>query len=250
MSWDYNYRIDGTQLSTYAKVVRIMDTVAPLRARNPQVPWMPGNYSDPDKVPGPARVYLDTLVRWTNSAGAVTHGNGEAGHMAENLAAIAALLRKHTALPLLQRNDPDKGQVSREVELIGTPSRISERNYFRWPLVAYPYWLGAARTGLGTPSLSNLGDAVSYAAVITFTGGTNGKLTNSTDGSGISFSGTLATPVVVDCATGEVTQGGSPADALVEYDTGYPMRFVPGSNTLALTGGGTVSIDLQDAWHV
>lgn len=119
----------------------------------------------------------------------------------------------------------------------------------RWS-AAIPYWRELPILASGSPPTYNPGgNAPVTDAVITFTGGTDPRLTNNTTGDWIELSGTLASPVVVDVGARTVTQGGSPVLDLFSRNLRRWMTFRPAANSLTLTGGGSVSIAGYRKWY-
>jgi hypothetical protein len=103
-------------------------------------------------------------------------------------------------------------------------------------------WYGGTVTiAAGTSTI--LGTARTRRMTITFTGGTNPSLTNSTTGDSVTWTGTVGgTPVVISNETITALQGATNVSGGLSHSRTYPMTLQPGSNTLVLTGGGSVSI--------
>jgi hypothetical protein len=110
-------------------------------------------------------------------------------------------------------------------------------------------WYGPTAT-VTTGSVTILGDVRTHRMTITFTGGTNPTLTNSTTGDSLTWTGTVGgTPVVVDVEAMTATQGVTDVSGALVWNRTYPMTFRAGSNTLAVTGGGTVSTAYAPAYQ-
>lgn len=104
-------------------------------------------------------------------------------------------------------------------------------------------WYGASTTiADGTHTVT--GTARTRRMTITFTGGTSPTLTNSTTGDVLAWTGGAVggTAVVVDVETITATQGVTNVSGALTHSRTFPMTLLPGSNTLVLTGGGSVSI--------
>lgn len=112
-----------------------------------------------------------------------------------------------------------------------------------------PYWRELPALAAGSPpTYTPGGNAPVTDAVLTFTGGSPARLTNNTTGDWVELSS--ATPAVtVDVGARTVVQSGSSALDLFTRNRRRWMTFVPGSNSLTLTGGGTVSIAAYRKWH-
>ena len=87
MAWtDWTYKAgspEGTleSLSDYCLSVRIVaENIVGKRGKNPTVDYRHGEWSSPRKYIRAANVTLETVLRYTNSAGVVTHADGAAGH--------------------------------------------------------------------------------------------------------------------------------------------------------------------------
>ncbi len=141
MAFDYTYQAgdDGgsfTDLLDHAKVVRLLtEGFAGRRGTNVQIPYRDGEYSAPQKFLMSRNLLLETQLRYTNAAGAITHGNGAAGHAYENLAALKELLGSGSEnLRMLRRNDPDGGAVETAIECLFNVEAIDRRFVFTWIL--------------------------------------------------------------------------------------------------------------------
>jgi hypothetical protein len=109
-------------------------------------------------------------------------------------------------------------------------------------------WYGAAVT-IGTGTSSVTGDVRTRKMTVTFTGGTNPALTNSTTGEVLTWTGTVGgTPVVVDVQAMTATQGATDVSDKLSWSGTYLMTLRAGSNTLSLAGGGSVSVAYSPAY--
>jgi hypothetical protein len=108
-------------------------------------------------------------------------------------------------------------------------------------------WFGPSTTITGTATVA--GDVRTRRMTVTFTGGTNPTLTNSTTGDVLTWTGAVGgTPVVVDVEAMSATRGVSNVSGALSWTRTYPMTLAAGSNTLGITGGGTVSIAYRPAF--
>jgi len=109
-------------------------------------------------------------------------------------------------------------------------------------------WYGPTTT-VADGSVTILGDVRTRRMTITFTGGTNPTLANSTTGDSVTWTGTVGgTPVVLDNETITATQGASNVSGALSHARTYPLTLKAGANTLVLTGGGSVSIAYSPAF--
>lgn len=103
-------------------------------------------------------------------------------------------------------------------------------------------WYGSAVT-IGSGASTIAGTARTRRMTITFTGGTNPTLTNSTTGDSVTWTGAVGgTPVVITNETVTAMQGATNVTGALSHTRTFPMTLQPGSNTLVLTGGGSVSV--------
>lgn len=228
------------------------------RGTNVEVPFLDGTLAQPVKYYDEKEFALAVTIFGCNTSGVVTHTNGAWAHIRENTSIMMGALYGEGSLISVRRADPaypGSGTVTLEAmcEVVDTiPVRL-ERNMgpltrlmvirFKMPT---PFWrVLPEKTGQTTPSVSNGGNAPVTDMVITFTGGTNPVLTNTTTSESITITDTMATPVIVDVGARTVTQSGSPADGLITPGTDNWMKFVPGTNALTLSSG-AVSIDFYD----
>jgi hypothetical protein len=89
-----------------------------------------------------------------------------------------------------------------------------------------------------------LGDARTRWMTVTFSGGVNPELTNTTTGDVLGWTGSPGgSDVVVDVSELTATRAGVDVSAAMSWQPRtFPMTLRPGPNTLVLTGGGAVSI--------
>jgi hypothetical protein len=110
-------------------------------------------------------------------------------------------------------------------------------------------WYGPSATVSATGAVTVLGDVRTRRMVITLTGGTNPTLTNTTTGDSLTWTGTVGgTPIVIDNQTITALQGATNVTGALSHSRTYPMTLKAGSNTLALTGGGSFSIAYYPAY--
>lgn len=108
-------------------------------------------------------------------------------------------------------------------------------------------WHGPAVTiGAGASVIG--GDVRTRRSVVTFTGGTDPTLTNTTTGDVLSWEGSPGAGVVVDVEDFTATQAGVDVSDGLSWGRTFPLTLRAGSNTLVLTGGGAVSVAYQPAY--
>ncbi len=244
-----------TSLSDYLSMVRLVSEFkAGMRGRAPRVLFSHGDAEVARRWHGRANLMLEGQVRWTNSAGAVTHGDGPAGHFYENLGAVVDLLAGEQGAPItLQRDAPHQGVVEIDGYLAGDPAPTQDRDVFLFPIQCpQPFWRGQARTGLTSPTITFGGNAPITDAVVDLTGGTNTRLTHTASGSYIQIDGALpAGGVRVDIGAGtcvKITGGTDYSNYLTVADPWW-IEFDPGGNAVSVSGGGSVSVDGYDKWR-
>ncbi len=263
-SWQWDYRagpVGGAQgfFVDYALSTRIVAEFATgRRGKNPVVEYRHGEYPTPRKYVRAANLVLETVLRYTNSTGTVTHTDGAAGHVMENLGHLKRLLGgNQNTLVRLQRDAPDQGIVYIDVELLGEATPSQNRFTFTWPLHApHPFWIGAADTANATPTWTVDGDAPIGDAVIKFTGTvTDARVTHSASGAYIEIAGALpAGGVEVDIGEGTCTKitGGADYSNYLVVNSPWWMELDPGINTVAVTqasGTPTVTADWYTQWR-
>lgn len=259
MAWDYNYRIDGQQLSDYALNTRVaQERKAPKRARNIVQPHAHGVAHIARPFYESWVIPLETLLRYTDDAGDVTHTNGEAGHVFENYKSIGALLSGRSATPpRLERNDPDKGEVEIPVANRAGASPGRPRHYISWPLLTLdPFWASATLKSQSDPvgsGITTLGDApVNESLIITFTGGSDPRLTNLTNGDYLEIDdASMSNPVVITIGVGTktVVQNSNNVRGKLIRNRPWWFELEPGANTFSLTGGGSCTVQYRDKWE-
>lgn len=109
-------------------------------------------------------------------------------------------------------------------------------------MAAYPFWQSETlHDETVTTSLVNAGNGRIGNAVITLGG--SASIANDEGDELVNLDGTA---IVVDVGARTVTQGGNPADNLLDVATGFWMRF--GRGTTTLTTAGTVDVEFRDHW--
>ena len=101
-------------------------------------------------------------------------------------------------------------------------------------------WYGASTTiAAGTSTV--LGDVRTRKMTVTVSAGTAPTVTNATNGSAFTVTGSTATPVVVDVLNQSATASGSDCSSRVSWSGTWPLQLEAGSNTLTISSG-TLSV--------
>jgi hypothetical protein len=255
MSWAFAYTIDTNAISDWCTAVRIATEVATFPRGEPIV--LPFHDAGVEGLLRPGSSFdipLEADLRYTNSAGAVTHVDGAAGHVYENRSNLLRYLTATDTRRWLQRTAPHQGAVEIPFRLI-TPATSGvphfRQLFFLRTLDAY--WREQTqRTGVNPiPTITNGGDAPVADAIYTFSGfnGTQ-RLTHTPSGDYIEIvADTTVNSVVVDLLAGTVTQAGSPVPTVSELSSPRGIWLQPGSNAMSLSGSGSVAVDLYEKWR-
>lgn len=254
--WDYDYQAgpagsltDLSDLCTYVRVVAEWSTGR--RGSNPIVQYRHGEYASPRKMVRATPVMLETGIRYTDAAGAVTHTDGKAGHVEENFDALKQLFGGGAGeLVRLQRTAPNQGTVYLDVEQLADALPSQSRSIIAWPLLApAPFWVGAADTGNTGATLTPAGSAPVGDAVVKILTGTDTKLVVDSTGDFIQIEGAVpAGGVAVDVGADTALRitGGADWSGHLRMSTAFELN--PGANAVTLSGG-TYSADWFTKWR-
>ena len=264
MSWDWDYQAGPIgsleDLGTYCLNTRIVsESAAGRRGSNPVIEYRHGEMSTPRKEVRSMDLLLETVIRYTNSSGLITHADGGAGHVMENLGHLKRIFGGpiQNALTRLQRNSPDQGTVYVDVEMLGEANPSQARHIFTWPLHApHPFWIGAADNNNATPTWTVGGDAPIRDAVIDFTGtASDPRVTHPASGAYIEIAGALPSGGIrVDIGAGTCVRisGGADWSQNLVVNKPWWMELDPGANAMAVTlasGAPTVTADWFTQWR-
>ena len=267
MSWTYSYAIDGTSLATYASSVRLLsEKRAALRGRDFELPWRQGARHTVDKYYRSVTMPLEFDLRYTNGSGVVTHADGAAGHVYENMQELKALMQSGQFV--LSRTAPHMGAQKLDIEV--TDEIIPTFPRFRYVALVtavFPFWAAStatttAQTFTGDTSMAVVqgGEVPHHAFTIDiFADGqpvTNVALENSTTGQTITYGATIdaGDTVTVDIGGGTVVHDSDGnVDAALSVTHAEWMRLNVGSNTINVTSdSGTRDFDVTfthaDLW--
>lgn len=264
MSWVYDYKAGPpgavlTSLLNYAAMVRIVSEWSDgYRGSDPIAQYVHGEESSPRKFHPAANLNLEILLLGTDSAGAVTHVDGAAGHYYENFSALKALLAgKQGSLVRLERTAPDLGDTYLDLWQVATVLPTQNRFTYSWPMRApRPFWVGAPDNANATPTFTVGGDAPIDDMVIDFTGTAGDpRLTHDDTGDWIEIAGALpAGGVRVDVGAGTCVRitGGTDYSNLLRVKAPWWMEFDPGANAVTVSqtsGAATVTADWFTKWR-
>ncbi len=254
MAWDYDYEAGPpggalTDLDTYCYEIRIKNEAAPgFRGRNPKVAYTHGEFSSPRKFHPASNVLLETWLRYTDAAGAVTHTDGRPGHVYENFDFVKKLLTgDQDSLIRLQRTAPEHGTVHMDVELLAAGRPTQADHIIGWPLHApHPFWIGAAASQQSPTTVTNNGSAPVGDAIIDIIGGTDGGISHDDTGDSVTIAGALPSGGVrvdVGARTAVRISGGADWSDNLVVNAPWWIEFDPGANAVTAVGGSTVTVD-------
>lgn len=108
-------------------------------------------------------------------------------------------------------------------------------------------WFGSAVTiAAGTHTI--LGDVRTRRMLVTVSAGTAPVVTNTTNGSSFTVSGSTGTPVVVDVENMSASDSGGDCSERLSWSGTWPLQLEAGSNTLTISSG-TLSVAYQPAYQ-
>lgn len=245
--WDYAIEADTEALDDYCdRVVVVTEGMANREDSNFKIPGLEGEAFFPNKLWDSGNVILNTFLRYSDPTGAVTHTDGAAGHVYENLSALKRIFGKN-GLVLLERTVPHYGVTQMEVELIQGPNEGSFPAHQVWVLKApKPFWLGTTPvviSGAGTHTPA--GDAPIDDMVVEFDG--NGRIT--IDGEWIEIVGSSGSNIMVDCGARTILQSTTARDRWFNPFSDRWLRLYGGrESTVAITGSVT-GLTYFPHWH-
>lgn len=213
-----------------------------------RIPHRDGIRLDP-QAPYSARTFtLKTVLRYTNSGGTITHGDGEAGHVYENLSLIRAELAG-TGLVTFTRTVPHWGNVRALVRLLDDPIPEGRNlHVVRWILtIPSGSWQDATETSQATTAVSTGGNTRIHDPIIEFAAAGTITHTNA-DGtvSSITAAAGPTYPVTVDVGAGTVLDNGSvDSRGDVTFTQPWWLRMDPDG---AQTFTGTATIKYRNRW--
>ncbi len=272
-TWVYDYEagpVGGpfVNLLDFADDVRtISEGDSPKRGGNIQIPYRDGEYSDPLKFRQGKVILLDCMVSYTDLNGLVTHTDGAAGHVYENLQSLKKLLGGDGAEVILRVDKPHMGALEAPVEYFGGIEAGGPRMRYIFPMrLLEGAWREQAVSTDTEASISSFphaytiltgGDTDIGDATITLTcvaAGDNPKLTIDTPGDELSASGSFSTAdiLIANLRTSTFTLQGL-STAVFRRNRAWYMRLPNDQAALGLTldadsGTWTAKIDWNNRW--
>jgi hypothetical protein len=263
MPWTaYNYQAGPkggalTPLSNLCTFVRVVDEgSAGKRGSNVPIQYFHGAREVPHKFTTEHLFGLECGMRYTDSAGTITHTDGAPGHVFDNLETLKRLLYGGRVMTTLQREAPDYGTVQIDVE-VAAPVTVSQNRFvFLFPLLAPdPFWHSTTLNSQSpSPSISVGGNApVDDAEIVFPAAAASPLLTHTASGATIQISGTVPSGGVrVYARTGHaarVSGGGDYSEFLV-LNKNYVLELDPGAtNSFTYSGGGSATIEWRNKWR-
>lgn len=249
----------GTQdLRTYGWEVQELGRTLPARrGENWTVPGVDGESYVSGKPWAAGAIDLRLIVRAVNATtGAVTTTSSE--HLEDNLDTVLGLLTGDRASLRTRtiQSDGTTGNPTREalIEVLEEVDVKASGPYNREMVVrchmATPFWRElpelTSENIVGTYDAG--GNAPITDAALTFSSGTDMRLTNNTNGDWVEFAGSAGT-TTLDLSGPVPTVTGTLSLADMTRKRRRIFRLEPGTNSIALTGGGSVASDHYTKWH-
>ncbi len=272
-TWVYDYEA-GPTAGPFTNLLDFCDEVltasegdAPKRGGNISIPYRDGVYSDPLKFRDNKIVFLDCMVSYTDAAGLVTHPDGSAGHIYENLQSLKKLLGGDGAEVTLRVDKPHMGALEAPVEYLGGIEAGGPRMRWIFPMqLLEGAWREQAASTDAENGISSFphaytiltgGDTDVGDATITMectADGDNPKLTIDTPDDELSASGSFSSGdiLIANLRTSTFTLNGL-STAVFRRNRAWYMRFPNDQAALGLTfdadsGIWDVDIDWNNRW--
>lgn len=263
MGWDYAYTVGekgGTMvaLAPYCELVRIVGDGdgTGKEGENADIQYLHGHKVDAEKFMAPGLLKVECTFRYTNGSLAITHADGAAGHMYENMGIVKQLFYGNKIISTLRRTAPHQGTVEVDGEVLG-PESVGELEWrltFPFSVEDPPFWRSTTLSGpvSPTPSITVGGNAPVDDFEVAFSGGTNALLTHTASGRTIGLIG--ATPgggVTAYPRRGVALQGATDHSNLLTGNHPSFFELRPGQvNAFSLSGGGTATIAWRNKWRL
>lgn len=251
MTWDYELAVNSLDLIDIATFATIENEVpSAFGDVGVSIPGRPGVEYDPAAPFMPLVATLRVHLRWTDEDGAITHTDGAAGHIYENLSLLKAELNK--TAPIIYRTIPHAGDLRATFKSV-TPGFVGQqRHVYNFPLVipsgSWQSVTETSETG-NPPAVETEGDrevhdprlSISAAGTTTITG---------SDGIGYTIvaSSGPTYPIVVDVGAGTVIDAAA-ADARghVAFSHQNWLRLQP-KDTPTISTSVAVTVMWRDRW--
>jgi len=258
-----------TDLLDYCDNVRLSSEMdSPKRGLNPSIPYRDGEFTFPAKFRHAGVFMLDCMVSYTDDAGDVTHADGAAGHVIENLQSLKRLLGGNDNLVAVRRTAPHMGAVEAVCEYMGGIQAAGPRMRYVFPMKLLDgTWREQALQSDTESSISSFPHAYTIATggdhkigdlKVTFTCVADGNapsLELDAAGDKISVAGAFvaADVIIVDLGRDRVITLNGSRYGSVSPNRGYWMRLPPDDATLDVTldadsGTWTCKIEWYNRW--
>ena len=256
--WDFNYRAGPkggtmTALDTWATSVRALSEGSPeLAGALHGIDAKHGAGSNPLKFNTTKDLMLEVAVRYTDAAGAITHTNGAAGHVLENLSELKRVLGGDRAsFVAVRRDDPHWGEVDLWCEQLQPVAETQNRFVFLFPLTAAsPFWRSTSPTTQSPPTITVGGNARCDNALVRFLTGTDPVFTHTPSGAEIGIEGAVPVGgVELDVATGTCRRISDGADwgNWLTVNKRWILELDIGANACTIAGG-TCEVEVANQW--
>ena len=272
-TWVYDYEAGPTGgpftnlLDFCDEVLTISEGDAPKRGGNINIPYRDGEYSDPLKFRQGKIVLLDCMVSYTDLNGLVTHTDGAAGEVYQNLQSLKKLLGGDGAEVILRVDKPHMGALEAPVEYFGGIEAAGPRMRWIFPMRllegAWREQVASTDTEAAITSFPHAytiltgGDTDIGDATFTLTcntAGSNPKLTIDTPGDELLASGSFSASdiLIANFRTSTFTLNGL-STAVFRRNRAWYMRLPNDQAALGLTfdadsGDWDVDIDWNNRW--
>jgi hypothetical protein len=272
MAWDYNEQIGGTPLTNYADMVRFVgEPIGGVRGKTLDVAYKHGAYAAGRHWAKAQFVVLETLLRYTDSAGAITHTDGAAGHVYQNRSELARLMKQSAnSIFTMTRVVPDYGTLRARFISLDEAAPIGGTDHlFRWPLWNLDGgWesnvldinqndtsLGAS----GTIVFTTGGNMETYPVftIDCTADGANPSLTlaaGSLDALTLSASYVAADQIIIDVGERTVTLNGTREKTSLQINRGWWMELLANTTNLTInwasdSGTWDVNTAVRNKWR-
>lgn len=233
--------VDLRTMATEIQVVDGWDAFPAGRVETTQYPYMHGEVYSNEIFYEARDISLGMIVLPYNANGTVTLDPLE--HVQDNLDALFALFGA-SGLGSLIRTMPDTTQREARVKVLDA-FEVSQgqgpaiKKFVVRARMPIPFWRQLPELTLSGSGTITSGSAPIQDFRIIFSG--SGTATNTTNGDSVTATGA----VTVDMSTGEIHNGGVPADGLVTPNRPWIFRLGPGANSITLSGA---SITYYPSW--
>lgn len=253
MSWDWDWQLDDLDLVDVATDVILEDEGGASIAETPvRIPGRDGVYVDPRAPRGPMMLPLRIVFRYTDDTGAVTHTNGAAGHIKENLSEVKKRFAR--GLVPLRRTDPHAGRQRALVKALAdpVPGGRQGRHVYRWILLCPSgSWQDNDETEQAAGSLSTSGDVPIFDPIVEV-GAAGTLIYAALDGTTYTITAVSGPtfPVTVDVGAGTIIDdAGEPAGGAISFSDGRWLVLDPDrAQGMTGTAAGSSSVRYRNRW--